>query len=334
MMHYSSTLFLALMAFSVLSQTNGACAPGATDDITSLACSTETYRELCALLRETGLDVTLDGRSSSTQEYLVFAPDNTAFQLAGRLVGVNRWQKKETLNYHIYGNDDLECGTTRNSLLQPELTSITMCDENGVLVGQKGRVPIPRNNNDFPKFTGGDPPYLAACNGRIAGIGGVMGLGPKIYSYGTGCPFHQKSCKGSKGGQQKGGLNFNSINFYGKKGKGGKGGWNNFNRHQSIYAYNAYDAFGPYFDRYPTHYYYGKGGKKGKGRYRYNQPRGRRGDVNGYGNFRSNGGFGRGLEEVEVDDESYDASEDDDDAQVESRQLRQRSAYEPEEYVY
>ena len=350
MMQYSSTLFRALVAFSVLSLTTGNdCQNDSNNDITSLACSDNNealYGDLCKLLRETGLDDLL-GKGQFTQDFLVFAPSNTAIRQAGRLVGVNRQQKTSTLYYHIYNNDDLQCGQPRISQLSG-LTSITMCNDDGDLAGQEGNVRIPRKNNNFPQFistSGNDSPYLDACNGRIVGIGGVMGLGPQIYDYGygvngriagPGCSFNQKSCKGSKGGparQQVGGLSFNNNIFYSKK---GKGGWQNLNRYQSIYAHNARYVYQPYFQRYtPPYYYNGKKGKGNKGGYRYySQPRG---GVNGYGNFRANGrngGFRRGLEEVQVDDESYDASEVDDDAQVESRQLRQRSAYEPEEYVY
>lgn len=276
MMLYSLA-FLALLALGVAPGTNAQTCGDAGNTlgtIVDIACAQEnagTFGTLCLRLRNTGLDDALTPEG----DFFVFAPDNTAFSLAGTTAGVSLAQQKAVLEYHVsVGSSDLVCGTDRTSILtinnNPQ-THTTQCsvDGAGTLVGQAGDVRIPTPSSGFPLFTGIDPPtdFIQACNGVIAPIGGVLGFDTAQYSYG-GCSFYDPFCggKGSKGGfvteTVVNGVAFDNVYYNTKKGKGAKGynPWSGFNQYQTVYANDAFNAFSPYF-RPP--YYGGKQSKRG-----------------------------------------------------------------------
>jgi len=288
-------LALGLAPSTSLAQSTCSDADNTLDTIVDIACAQaneDRFGTLCLRLRNTGLDDAL----TTTGDWLVFAPDNSAFSLAGTTAGVTLQQQANTLRYHVVvGSDALVCGTDQTSILVingVSQTSTTQCDTDGTTVlGQAGDVRLPTPTSSFPLLSGFDSAdFILACNGRIVPLGGVLGFDTAQYSFGVnGCSFFDPNCirqgKATKNGgfvteTVVNGVAFDNVFYHPKAAK--KGGyyrpWNNLNQFQTVYANNAINAFSPYF-RPPRPYYGNKKAKAGKGYY-------------GYGNGFGNNGFG------------------------------------------
>lgn len=328
MMYYSLPV-LALLALGLapsitLVQSANTCsdddnALGTIVDIACAQANADRFGTLCLRLRNTGLDDSL----TTSGDWFVFAPDNSAFTLAGTTAGVTLQQQANALRYHISVNtvvlaaDALACGTDTTSILSINgiaQTSTTQCDTDGTTkLGQAGDVRLPTPTSSFPLFSGGtdDTDFILACNGIIVPLGGVLGFDTAAYSFGVnGCSFFDPNCVRIRTGKatKKGGfvtetvvngVAFDNVFYQPKAAK--KGGyyrpWNGLNQFQTVYANDAINAFSPYFRPQQRPYYGNKKGKAGKGYYGYGNGYNNYGNGfnNGFNNgFRNNGYYGIG----------------------------------------
>eukprot|EP00535_Pseudo-nitzschia_heimii_P009524 CAMPEP_0197183656 /NCGR_PEP_ID=MMETSP1423-20130617/7939_1 /TAXON_ID=476441 /ORGANISM="Pseudo-nitzschia heimii, Strain UNC1101" /LENGTH=371 /DNA_ID=CAMNT_0042634257 /DNA_START=89 /DNA_END=1204 /DNA_ORIENTATION=+ len=302
---------LALLALSLSpsatdAQTNS-CSDSSTDDIISLACDSGNslyFGTLCDALKETGIDGSI---TKFNGVYTVFAPFNTAFDAAGRRIGVTLPQKQATLQYHIVNGEfnSPECGQDLNTLLfwGGVQQSVEFDCTNNVVTGVSGDINLPVASSADPLIrsindvTTGDPPRINACNGVIYLINNVLGFDRVQYNWPLQpCAFNDPNCrrpiygtKGAKGGvviveETVGDLTFVSTV---PAPKASKADWN-FSPYQSVYA-NGY--FGPYAPGFGAGYGYGYGGYG----YRYGNKKAK-GHYGGYyGGFGGYGGKGYGY---------------------------------------
>jgi len=221
-----------------------------TASITEIICdpiSASVFGTLCSHLQTTGLGTTLS--RSSTADFFLFAPTDSAFTNARSTAGVTTHQITNMLKYHVSADStDVTCNAVRSSLLTINgniKNTTTRCDSTGTtLLGQTGVVRTPRPSSPFPNFvtpTTGSDSAITACNGRIRVIDQVLGFGPAIYNFGSyaPCSFYSKSCKGAKGypkikvsEQTLGDLTFDNIGYNypkaAKKAKPKNGAWYGF----------------------------------------------------------------------------------------------------------